>query len=318
MHPRRHHLVATSLAFLLATGASFAQTSGLPQAPDDGRTWNVMDPNFPSPPLSQKPSPDFDHAAPTPFDQDVAAGLDADAITVMSLTADAARDASNLARDRKLPGGVLAWQALASAAARFENNGIAKAEFLLRVAEMHLRLIDDRNGATIIAKAASIAAQNDADLGVAYMLGIAADMRQAGALAAAQHLETSAQGIRNDITRLSVGMLDAGTLALRFGVTPQPSLADILGADPDAVTPAMANGMVLDLLERTAQRLGNTSYADLASLLERSVTPEGIAGIQQRIRTAQAEAFARSPMGQRMQQAQQPSSSARDAVLGTP
>lgn len=316
MHTRRH-LAATTLALLLATGSAHAQTSGLPQAPDDGRTWDIFDPNFPSPPLVQDPGEDFDHAAPTPFDQDVAVGLDADAVSVTSLTADAALQAANLARDRRLPGGVVAWQALASATTRFGNSQAARAEFLLRVAEMHLRLIEDRNGAALMAKAASIAGQNDVDLGTGYMLGIAADLRQAGALPAAQHLETSVQRIQQDLGELPIGMLDAGALALRFGVSPQPSLADILGADPAAFTPDMASGMVVDLLERTAQRLGNAAYADVADLLERSATPEGIATIQDRIRTAQAEAFARSPLGQRMGQQQAPSSDT-NAVLGTP
>jgi hypothetical protein len=290
--PMGRFFQATSVAALLAAAAlpAFGQTttadetvSNLPQRPDDGVTWDAADATPDTLPLTQNATTDFDHTATTPLDGTGAGAIDPQSVTVSSLTADALWAAADRTRNHTAPGVETALDNLATAVIQFDTSGAARAEALVRVAELHLRILGDSNTAELMALGGQAVGRDSQTASLAYMRGMAQDLRKAGAVNAAKHLENSASLAASDITQTRTGVLDAATLALRYGVTPQPGLSDILAYDPETVTPETMRDLTIDLLERLATTTGDTGYTDTANLLAEGATPDGIRRIQARI-----------------------------------
>lgn len=281
-------LQATSLiALLVGASAAWAQEadepSNLPQQADDGVTWDASAATPETLPLTARPSEDFDFNAQSALDGTGAGAIDPASVTIASLTADALWAAADRTQNHTAPGVETALMNLGSAMFQFEEAPAARAEALVRIAEVHLRLLGDSNSAEIIALAGQTVARDSQPASLAYMRGMAQDLRKSGAVNAARHLENSASLATSDITAARTGVLDAATLALRYGVTPQPGLADILAYDPDTVTPETMRDLTVDLLNRLATTTGDAGYTETAELLAEGATPEGIRRIQARI-----------------------------------
>lgn len=282
------HFILSSMAVVAMHTAVLAQT--LPTAPDNGDRWNAMDASNSRLPVLGSDRPDFDAFAPTTVDQSTDRAYRAQSVTIASLTADAAWSAAQISRANTFPGGVAALDALGGAIHNLDTNPEGKAEVLARIAETHLRVIGDTNGAALLAAGARIAARGEAKMAVSYMRGMAQDLRKVGAIAAAQYLENAATLAQDGMGDPRSGVLDAATLAMRFGATPQPDVARILAYDPATLTNEQVRDLVIALIMRIGAAITDPAYQELAQKLERNANPEGIAYIQGRINAAQSEA----------------------------
>lgn len=286
-------ITGMTMAALLTSGLpSFAQN--LPTTPDNGERWNALEQPNDRLPQAQSQGQDYDAFSPTPVDQGSVAAYQADAVTIASLTADAAWAASDISRQHTFPGGVAALDALGAAIHSIDEVPSAKGEVLIRIAENHLRVIGDANGAAMLAAGARILSRDEIKPAVSYMRGMAQDLRKIGAVAAAQYLENAATLAEDGLGDARAGVLDAATLSMRFGAAPQPDLARILAYNPQEVTAPQVRNLMVALLNRIGAAIDDPQYAELAQSLERNATQEGVAYIRGRITAAQQDQ-ARTP-----------------------
>jgi hypothetical protein len=285
--------LATSVAALLAAAGVPAlaqaqnttsdESSNLPQQADNGETWDASAATPSTLPETRNVTTDFDHAAVTALDGTGPGAIDPESVTITSLTADALWAAADRTRNHTAPGLETALSNLATSVIQSDTSGAARAEVLVRIAEIHLRILGDSNTAELMALGGQAVGRDSQTASLAYMRGMAQDLRKAGAVNAAKHLENSASLAASDITQTRTGVLDAATLALRYGVTPQPSLSEVLAYDPETVPPETIRDLTIDILERMATATGDAGYTETAELLAEGATPEGIRRIQARI-----------------------------------
>jgi hypothetical protein len=277
---------------LLATAGVqvFAQNEGnnLPQKPHDGITWNAADATPDTLPGPRHVPNDFDYKSPSPLDATGPFAIDPDSVTITSLTADALWEAADRTSNHTAPGIKTALNNLATAVMRFDTSPTARAEVLVRIAEVHLRILGDSNTAELLALGGQTVGRNSLNDSLAYIRGMAQDMRKAGAVNAATYLENSASNAmsenpqkRTELVRAAV--LDAATLALRYGATPHPNLADILSYDPETVPPETVRDLTIHVLKRLGETTRDSGYTETAELLAKGATPDGIRHIRARI-----------------------------------
>lgn len=282
------------------------------EAPADDH-WDSMAQGNDGLPSPRAKRPEFDAFAPTAMDSPNIATIDPNTITTARLTAGIVEEAASLSREHTFPGGVAALRGLGRAFHGFAESPQARAETLLRVGELHLRVIGDHGRAGMIETATTTLASQGSQTALAFIRGIAQDMHKIGALTAARHLEQAARAIETQGGDRIVGVLDAVTLALRYGAHPQPSLAEILGSDALAMTEREAAALVSDLLDRIGATIGDARYAELAASVDRAATPAELARLR-----AQAEA-ARNRVqssAETRRGGAAPASNGRDAILG--
>lgn len=222
----------------IVLGAALAMTSMTASNPAQAQTSEVQAPD------------------PTTFNED--------AISVTSLVSDVMAEAAQRTRQHTIPGGVVAMDNLRLSMLRSESSDSAKAQALLRLSEMHLRLLGDANSAALINAAARIVESDSPRTATAYMRGVAQDLRQAGSVAAAQYLENNANLVIEGLYSPRIGIMDAAAISLNFGVTPQPGLAAMLGANLEEIDTDYLQNAASDLLTHLGSVTGDEGYEGLA------------------------------------------------------
>lgn len=211
----------------------------------------------------------------------------ADAVTQGSMLGKTYEAMEAVTRDHTIPGAVKNIRNLQTSLANIDNSNSDRAEALLHIAALYLRSIGDSNTASIISTGATIAAQNDNERSAGYMKGIAQDLRQAGAVRAAIYLEPRAQLVQEGVQDPITGVMDAASLALRFGVSPQPSLAEVLSYNLDEVGYQTFENLTIGINSQFESLTGDERYAFISSKVQ-EITPEKVEEIRANILAAKA------------------------------
>lgn len=190
--------------------------------------------------------------------------FDENTITVTTLVGDVIGNSINTTREHTIPGSVVALEALQNALLNSTTSEKAKSQAILRISELHLRLLGDSNSASIIAAAGRIIEGGKPKQASVYMRGIAQDLRQAGSVAAAQYLENNANLVSEGLYDARTGIMDAAAISLSYGVTPQPGLGQMLAADIDSIDEAYLRGAIIDVLNHFANVTGDEAYTQQA------------------------------------------------------
>lgn len=214
--------------------------------------------------------------------------FDENAITITTLVGDVLGTTISTTREHTIPGSVVALESLQNALVNSQTSEKAKSQALLRISEIHLRLLGDANSATIIAAASRIVESGRPEQASTYMRGIAQDLRQAGSVAAAQYLENNANLVFEGLYDPRTGIMDAAAISLSYGVTPQPGLGQMLAADINTIDEAYLRNATIDVLNHFASVTGDESYTHQAEQAA-NLTQNDVDLIRTRIIEAKAE-----------------------------
>lgn len=212
----------------------------------------------------------------------------ADSVTQGSMLGKTYEAMEAVTRDHTIPGAIKNIRNLQTSLANMDNSNTDKAEAMLHIAALYLRSIGNTNSAAIISTGATIAAQNNSEKSAGFMKGIAQDLRQAGAIRAAIYLEPRAQLVEEGVQDPITGVMDAASLALRFGVAPQPNLAEILSYDLDEVGFETFESLTIGINTQFQNLTGDDRYAFISDKV-REITPEKVEEIRANILAAKAQ-----------------------------
>lgn len=283
MHRFTPFIHTTSLAAVLCVLSSGAMAQGLPQAPQNQPEWDFRDTRPSRITTSNAPNPNFDAFTTTAVDKPSLHGLTPSNVHASTVAANAIQQTAALSRQHTFPGGVDALHALSDALYSFRDSPKARATALMRTAEIRLRLAGQHNNATIVATGADILARGETKPAIAYMRGIARDLRNVGAITGARHLENTISLATEQLGDTSGGVLDAATLALRFGANPNQNVAKILAYDPQSVRETIMRDLMVSLIKDIGTTIPDPAYAALAEALERNSSPAGLARLHEQL-----------------------------------
>lgn len=217
-----------------------------------------------------------------------AEAYNAAAITRYTLLADTVEMGIDISKSNSLSYLNYDLKNLKSSLIRSETSSQAKAEFLMNVATIHLKLLGETNSASIIEAGSKIAAKSDKKLTASYMRGIAQDLRKSGSIMAAQYLENNANLVLEDLYSTTYGTLDAGSLALKFGTKTQPGLSEILSYDVETISFQNIRGITEDLFTHYSQKQSQEEYQNIILVMQ-TVNTEKTESIKAFILEAQKE-----------------------------